>query len=535
MACQSNPKNYSLVARCSFKDELKYTDDSVVNYVVGLNQEDLRRLVSELLESVPSARAFIQQKMSVDAVPAKPKRPVKKRTVKDMVHAAQEAISSATAGWYNPWDRDDGCDEVPDYSEVLECFKELKKAGEWRELMELAQKLKKRGEQQAEQSHDEGEISSQVSECMDVVVEAVMRQGDMDVLEKLKWEEQLRDNDNYAILSDMKSSWATSLKASDEDWQRVVDAVTAKYENERQKRTWKARYLLYDLAVVMERLGRFDRAAEMLRETIAEDPRGYVKLVDLFERHKRHAEAAAICRQGLAVRPSLNCDYELRERLQKIACATKDPKIIAAQALDDFLAHPYESTYRKLKRACEKLGAWKRVRDFVLRHYETGARMADEKKWPLAKIEMTACEEKVSFPCAGVLTDIALHEKRMDDVVKWYRVLTHDGNEIFYSYGWNGDRNEEVANAVAKIAPELSVKVWEKKIVANCEKPNRLCYANIGVALRKLRPLLERLGRVGEWHQIIERLRTEYKRRSSLMGILNQIDREKGGSGRIAD
>jgi len=53
--------------------------------------------------------------------------------------------------------------------------------------------------------------------------------------------------------------------------------------------------------------------------------------------------------------------------------------------------------------------------------------------------------------------------------------------------------------------------------------------------LRKLRPLLEGLGRVGEWHQIIERLRTEYKRRSSLMSILNQIDREKGGSGKIAD
>jgi len=133
------------------------------------------------------------------------------------------------------------------------------------------------------------------------------------------------------------------------------------------------------------------------------------------------------------------------------------------------------------------------------------------------------------------LTDIALHEKRMDDVVKWYRVLTHDGNEISYSYGWNGDRNEEVVNAVAKSAPELSVKVWEKKIVDNCEKPDRSCYANIGVALRKLRPLMERLGRVGEWHQIIERLRMEYKRRSSLMNILKEIDREKGGSGRIAD
>jgi len=62
---------------------------------------------------------------------------------------------------------------------------------------------------------------------------------------------------------------------------------------------------------------------------------------------------------------------------------------------------------------------------------------------------------------------------------------------ISYSYGWNGDRNEEVADAVAKIAPELSVKVWEKKIAANCEKPDRSCYANIGAALRKLRPLLE--------------------------------------------
>ena len=508
--------------------------DIITRYVSELPEENLRSLMNDLLENVPDAELYVKKQMA-EIETAESTRPVKDRNIKDLLHETRQAISTATEGWYNPWERDGGCDEMPDYSEVLDCFKELKKAGEWRELMYLAKKLKKRGERQAEQSHDEGEIASQVSECMDVVVEAVMKQGDMDVLEKLKWDEDLRDKDDYGILTDMKSSWSTLLNASEQDWGRVIDAVTAKCDEERKNHPWKARQLRYDLAIVMERVGRMERAVEILKEIIPEDPHAYMKLVDFYERHERHTEAAALCRKALAIRPSLNCDYELRDRLQKIAANTKDPKIIAAQSLDDFLSSPYETRYEELKKACDVLGVWKRVHDFILRHYEFGAKIKDEKDWPLAKLEMTGSDTKQSYPCAGELIDIALHEKRMDDVVKWFRILTHDGRDIAYSYGWFGDRNEKVAEAIVKIAPELSLKVWQKKIAANCERPDRSCYANIGAALRKMRPVMERLGRSDEWQGMVDGLRTEYKRRSSLVKILNEIDREKGGSARIAD
>ena len=53
--------------------------------------------------------------------------------------------------------------------------------------------------------------------------------------------------------------------------------------------------------------------------------------------------------------------------------------------------------------------------------------------------------------------------------------------------------------------------------------------------LRKMRPLVERLGCSDEWLRLLNDLRTEGKMRRNLVAILNEIDREQGGSGRIAD
>lgn len=43
------------------------------------------------------------------------------------------------------------------------------------------------------------------------------------------------------------------------------------------------------------------------------------------------------------------------------------------------------------------------------------------------------------------------------------------------------------------------------------------------------------VGRTDEWQRILDGIRTEYKRRSSLVAILNEIDQEQGGMGRISD
>ena len=50
-----------------------------------------------------------------------------------------------------------------------------------------------------------------------------------------------------------------------------------------------------------------------------------------------------------------------------------------------------------------------------------------------------------------------------------------------------------------------------------------------------MRPLMERLGCVDEWLRFLNELRTENKMRRNLVAILNEIDREQGGAGRIAD
>lgn len=256
--------------------------------------------------------------------------------------------------------------------------------------MELGEKLKKRGNRQASESRDEGEISSQVSECMDVVVWCVMSKGDMDALEKVKWEERLLEKDDYCILHDMKASWRTSLKASKADWERVCAYQMAKYEETDKTHRYYLENALNDVVAGLEHTGQFDRAVTMMTNALDGCPQLYPRLAEMLLRHDRHEEAAAICRKGIAKDDHMIPTYELRDLLRKMASETKDPKVIAAQALDEFLASCHPIAYDKLHGICDEMGVWKRVHDFILRHYETGAKIEDEKNWPLAQMEMRA-------------------------------------------------------------------------------------------------------------------------------------------------
>ena len=513
-------------------DQRKQNADPVASYVFDRDDAGMRAIVSELLEKVPEVRAFIQLKLDIEAEKRMAKN-AKKPTIREIVHEARQAISAATADWYDPWARG-GHDELPDYSSVLEYFKILDEQDAWKELMELGEKLKKRGNKQASESHDEGAISTQVSECMDVVVRSVMSKADMDALEKVKWEERLLEKDDYCILHDMKASWRTSLKASKADWERVCAYQLAKYEKTDKTHPYYLETALNDVVAGLENTGRFDRAVTMMTDALDVCPQLYPRLAEMLLRHDRREEAAAICRNGLTKDDRKIPTYELRDLLHKMASETNDPKVIAAQALDDFLSCCHPLTYEKLRKACEELCSWKRVHDFILRHYETGAKIEDEKDWPLARMELTA-KDGSAFPQADILTDIALYEKRKDDVIKWYRKLTRDGLEFSDAHGWGEDRNEDVVAVIGEDEPGLALKFWQWRIADNRGRTDRHCYQKIGVALRKMRPLMERLGCCEEWQRLLSDLRTENKMRRNLVAILNEIDREHGGSGRISE
>lgn len=308
----------------------------------------------------------------------------------------------------------------------------------------------------------------------------------------------------------------------------------AKYEKTDKTHRYYLENALNDVVAGLEHTGQFDRAVTMMTDALDGCPQLYPRLAEMLLRHDRREEAAAICRKGIAKGDHMIPTYELRDLLRKMASETKDPRVIAAQAFDEFLASRHPIAYDKLHDLCDAMGVWKRVHDFILRHYETGAKIEEEKNWPLAQMEMTAKEE-FAFPRVDILTDLALYEKRKDDVVKWYRKLTRNGLEFSESYGWGDDRNEDVVAAIGDDEPELALKFWQWRVATNRGRTDRHCYQKIGVALRKMRPLMERLGCSDEWLRLLNDLRTEGKMRRNLVAILNEIDREQGGSGRIAD
>ena len=165
--------------------------------------------------------------------------------------------------------------------------------------MELGDLLKRRALDQEERSNDEdGEIGDQVAACMDIVAEAVMS-SDMDVLEKIKWEDALHAGDNFCMLDGMEVSYRTSLKANRKTWGIIADDLM-KRASAKDDADWKSRA---DRTRLCEALERVVDALDDLRKLMPREDGEYNLYKDmhieaLLERsHRLLQDADALSRQ----------------------------------------------------------------------------------------------------------------------------------------------------------------------------------------------------------------------------------------------
>ena len=500
--------------------------DIVADHLASLDETELRALADELLSACPDVRPYLKHKLEMA-----------RASTADIVRRARQAIEDATYGYYDHWDRRYGHDEVPDYSLVREYFGRLRDAGDVRALMELGDLLKRQALDQEERSNDEdGEIGDQVAACMDIVAEAVMS-SDMDVLEKIKWEDALHAGDDYCMLDGMEVSYRTSLKANRKTWGIIADDL-AKKASGKDDAGWKSRADRTRLCEALERAGRAEEAVACLKKSAADDADACIELADLLCRLNRRAEAEDECRRGLAARAKSSDTYGfnvIRTKLRELLVLDKDWKAVAASDLDAYLARPYIGDYKTLKASCGKARCWPRVRAFVLSFLETGRASVEAKaRWPLPRTGLPP--PKGAKPNLPALLEIALEEKRGKDAWALYEQLRREARGAAGGFGYScGDFGWRVADAVAKELPEESLKIWDGQIRANVASAHESCYQTICKALEKMRPVMVRLGKGDDWKARVAELRTEYKRRPKFTAMLDALTSGRGASSRIAD
>jgi uncharacterized Zn finger protein len=195
---------------------------------------------------------------------------------------------------------------------------------------------------------------------------------------------------------------------------------------------------------------------------------------------------------------------------------------VAALRADDFFSAPSLKTYQLLEKASKKTNVWKKVKPVVFKYLETGKFSGTGSSWPLPAtgVPETRRRQSQQFPLTETLIDIAIAEKRPDDVVRW-----HDKRKSQKTGWWLSEfKEDKIAGAIANRYPEEAMDIW-KKLAANLiaqVKPK--AYEKAAIYLGKIQRVLKKQKRGKDWVNYLARIRQEHVRKRKLLEILDSLD-----------
>jgi uncharacterized Zn finger protein len=129
-------------------------------------------------------------------------------------------------------------------------------------------------------------------------------------------------------------------------------------------------------------------------------------------------------------------------------------------------------------------------------------------------------------PYYAVLLDMAIKDKRPDDVLRWYEAETTPTKQTlcgphFFGNYYDSDR---VAKAVATAYPQRALEIYRRKLDANLKQANTSAYQTCAVCLRNMRPIYKALDQDDHWNELLADVRHNYRNRPRFMEILDKLE-----------
>jgi len=509
------------------------TEPATDRYLASLSHADLLELVGQLQADCPGVSEWISNR-----------RELQTGNTAKLVAAARREIRKASAepGWSNHWSPER---QIPDYSRVEQRLEALLAAGHAEEVLQLSEELWRAGRQQIEMSNDEGETGMEIARCMKVVLRA-LQACDWSGPEKLLWELDLRTEDGYGILDGVPGPMEQPQRFTATDWSAVADTMGERLKLTPQpgggddfQKKYRRQQLMRCQLTALQHAGRAGETTGVL-EREAEITECYVALVDRLRDEGQTDAAKDWARKGFerTIATSPGIAWALEERLRDVADAEKNAPLAAAYRAREFFRRPDAEHYAALLDAAEAAGCRETVRVLALRWLETGERpdvpaavkqFAQDKRkppaasalaWPLPPTGLPEREEQYrqgSFPDTGALIDIAIQEKRNDDVLRWY-----DLESSRQRFG--GGSGEAVADAVQDTHPDAALAIWKRLATAQIALTNPAAYQVAGGFLTKMRTVYQRTSRLEEWQRLLTELRAQHARKPRLLEVLNSLE-----------
>lgn len=425
-------------------------------------------------------------------------------------------------GWQNYWNREG---YTPDYSGIRKKLETLLKAGHTDEVLTLGRELVTTGTRQVEESHDEGETAMEIASCMPVVVEALDR-SPLEAADKLTWALDAVLEDQYELCDAFGEYLFRQHPQT--AWHTLADRLLARLSQLKGgkgaddfSRNY-ARDQLSNWAIhALEEAGRKE---EIIPLCIAEAQKtvSYERLVKRLVGVRRYEDAEKWIKEGLRdLGPKWpGIAAGLRGSLLEIRTLQQNWPVVAALKVEEFVCHPSRQAFMECQEASGKTEAWPQVRASLLLYLEKGELPWKQQVWPLPEsgLDRPEAEQRNRFPRFGDLIDIAIHEKKPDQVLKWYdqRPKSH--------WGWLGFDEDAIATAVQAHAPERAVAIWKQKAERLIAQVKPSAYQEAAKYLEKAGEVMSKQNNQAQWDQYLGGLRNTHARKRRLLEVLDSLE-----------
>jgi len=482
-------------------------------YLDGKTKTQLTELVHELAGKFPQIAQELTDRKQLASGNAKSLINRLKKEIREI---------SSEPGWQNHWQQEG---YTPDYSEIRIKLETLLKAGHAEEVLMLGKELIELGNQQIEESHDDGETATEIEECMPVIVKA-LEQSSIATVDKLVWAVDVVLKDDYDVFNAFGEY--LDRRHTKADWNTLADRLLkqlGKMKHSGVKNDFHRNYArdrLSDWIIhALDQAGRNEEVIPLC-EVEAQKTGSFTRLVNHLISARRYSDAEHWIQEGIRKTqkelPGIASD--LRLRLKEIRTSQKDWIAVATMQTEEFVRYPSEKTFLECQKANAKTKSWPKVRKHLLTYLEKGELPWQQKGWPLGKSNQTKPDASFrnTFPMTNVLIDIAILEKQPEKVLHWYGQLQKN------KHSWVGVGDDRIAVAIKDYAPERSVSIWKTiaESLINQTKPS--AYEQAASYLRKAERIMKRERKQSQWNQYLNSLREEHVRKRRFIEILDQSD-----------
>jgi uncharacterized Zn finger protein len=425
-------------------------------------------------------------------------------------------------GWRNYWNSEG---YTPDYSGIRKKLETLLKAGHTDEVLTLGRELVTTGIRHVEESDDEGETEREIADCMPVIVAALDRSS-LDTADKLTWALDAVLEDQFEICNAFGEY--LHRRHPQRAWQTLADRLLARLHrlkgtkgSDDFSRNYE-RDRISDWAIhALERASRED---EIIPLCVAEAKwtGSYERLVKRLIAARRYEDAETWIKEGIRSIgkkwPGITAG--LRDNMREIRTLEQDWPVAAALQVEEFVRHPSRQAFMECQKATDKTQAWPQVRESLLHFLEKGELPWRQQGWPLPEsgLDRPEAGQRNRFPLIGDLINIALLEKKPDQVLRWYDQRPKG------ALGWSGLNEDAIATAVQDYAPERAVAIWKnraERLIA-LVKPD--AYQEAAKFLRKAGEVMSKLNHQDQWDQYLGSLREAHARKRRLIEILDGME-----------